>query len=123
VINANGTAGNDTILAFESAGHGLVQIGDGSVLLDASGMSKLALNGLGGEDTLRLQNGQGQLPVVLDGGEGNDLLFGGNFGDKLLGGPGNDVVQGGQGADNIFPGRRRRHLRLESGRRQRRHRG
>ena len=104
VINANGTAGNDTILAFESAGHGMVQIGDGSVLLDASGMSKLALNGLGGEDTLRLQNGQGQLPVVLDGGEGNDLLFGGNFGDKLLGGPGNDVVQGGQGADNIFLG-------------------
>jgi Ca2+-binding RTX toxin-like protein len=42
----------------------------------------------------------------IDGGAGNDSLFGGGGGaaDTILGGAGNDVIDGGGGADSVFGG-------------------
>jgi phospholipase/lecithinase/hemolysin len=40
--------------------------------------------------------------VILDGGAGNDLLFGGWAGDILRGDTGNDFLFGGQGADTLL---------------------
>ncbi|MEL7098212.1 MAG: calcium-binding protein [Pseudomonadota bacterium] len=41
----------------------------------------------------------------VDGGAGNDTLFGGNLGDNLLGGDDNDLIAGRAGDDTLFGGR------------------
>ena len=40
--------------------------------------------------------------VTLDGGEGDDILFGSPFADKLLGSLGDDRLTGNQGNDSLF---------------------
>jgi hypothetical protein len=42
--------------------------------------------------------------VVLDGGEGNDVLSGDQQDDFLDGGAGDDVLQGGAGSDTLYGG-------------------
>jgi Ca2+-binding RTX toxin-like protein len=44
------------------------------------------------------------LPVLIDGGNGNDHLKGGAGGDTLLGGPGKDHLGGGRGNDLLDGG-------------------
>ena len=40
--------------------------------------------------------------TVLDGGAGNDCLYGGRRDDVLHGGSGNDFIWGGDGADSLY---------------------
>jgi len=55
-----------------------------------------------GRDTL---NASGlSTPVMIDGGEGNDLLWGGRGDDLLVGGSGHDLIWGGGGADILLGG-------------------
>jgi Ca2+-binding RTX toxin-like protein len=79
--------------------------------------------GLGGNDTLTIDDLNGQMPPahllggdgddiltgsasddVLDGGPGNDTLFGRDGNDVLIGGPGNDKLIGGRGTDQLLGG-------------------
>ena len=46
----------------------------------------------------------GKIGVTLDGGAGNDKLYGSNFNDTLKGGVGNDEIAGGKGNDAITGG-------------------
>ncbi|MFV3334858.1 retention module-containing protein [Pseudomonas sp. NY15437] len=39
---------------------------------------------------------------ILEGGAGNDLMFGQGGNDKLIGGPGDDILYGGTGADEFI---------------------
>ncbi|MCP1651147.1 retention module-containing protein [Pseudomonas nitroreducens] len=39
---------------------------------------------------------------ILEGGPGNDLMFGQGGNDKLIGGPGDDIMYGGTGADEFI---------------------
>ena len=85
--------------------------------------SLIRVFGLGGNDTIRIDDLNGAMPSanlfggdgddtltgsrsddLLDGGPGNDSLFGGAGNDRLLGGPGNDTLVGGQGADVLIGG-------------------
>jgi Ca2+-binding RTX toxin-like protein len=43
-------------------------------------------------------------PVMTDGGEGNDLIWGGSGDDLLVGGAGNDLIWGGEGSDVLLGG-------------------
>ena len=45
-----------------------------------------------------------RIPVVLDGGRGNDTLEGGEGDDRLIGGAGNDTLEGGEGDDKLIGG-------------------
>jgi Ca2+-binding RTX toxin-like protein len=59
------------------------------------------LNGAVGNDNLKdlsLANG------TLDGGAGNDFMFGSDGNDTLPGGSGNDEVDGEGGSDNVWGG-------------------
>ena len=40
----------------------------------------------------------------IDGGQGNDLLFGNSGEDQLSGGEGSDYLEGGHGSDKLFGG-------------------
>ena len=54
--------------------------------------------GLDGNDTIRLVETNGSLPVAtLFGGSGNDTLIGGSGADALHGQDGNDQLNGGGG--------------------------
>jgi Ca2+-binding RTX toxin-like protein len=57
-----------------------------------------------GNDVLDARNraNNAVLPVSLDGGEGDDLIYGGAGNDKLKGGNGADVVNGRGGGDTIY---------------------
>jgi len=76
----------------------------------SAGASTLFLNGFGGDDNLFVSSNAelGSTGVVIDGGEGDDIL---SADATLLGGPGNDTfivpvgansIDGGSGADTIL---------------------
>ena len=60
------------------------------------------IDGGAGNDTL--YGGPGGGDDVLAGGPGNDRLYGGRGADRLAGGPGDDRLAGGQGADTFVFG-------------------
>ena len=65
---------------------------------------RLAVNGLGGDDTLGAGDPRDLVAVTIDGGTGNDTINGGDGADTLLGGDGNDSIDGNRGNDTAFMG-------------------
>lgn len=62
----------------------------------------VVLTGEGGDDRLSVAESV-EAPARLDGGPGNDVLYGGAYADLLLGGDGNDVLVG-RGGDDVLVG-------------------
>jgi Ca2+-binding RTX toxin-like protein len=63
----------------------------------------ISVFGLGGNDTLRLDETNGPLPgAQMFGGSGNDTLTGGSGADALHGQDGNDLLSGGAGSDFLL---------------------
>jgi hypothetical protein len=67
-------------------------------------ISSLAVDGGGGNDRIRIDDGNGAfttvIPTTIDGGAGNDTLLGGAGAETLLGGDGNDAIDGNGGNDS-----------------------
>jgi Ca2+-binding RTX toxin-like protein len=59
--------------------------------------------GLGGDDTIDASALPVGASIVLDGGDGDDVLIGGAGNDVLVGGPGVDVLDGGLGDNVLIP--------------------
>jgi Ca2+-binding RTX toxin-like protein len=57
----------------------------------------------GGNDKVTATN-MTSISVFVDGGAGNDVIFGGRAADTILGGDGNDTISGSKGADLIRGG-------------------
>jgi Ca2+-binding RTX toxin-like protein len=100
-VGVNGSAGADAFTVTESVGHAIVSSLAFGVSVDASGMGSLLVRGLGGDDTIQALSGQGPLPIRLEGGDGNDEIFGGFISETIVGGAGDDLVDGGGGADVV----------------------
>lgn len=107
--NISGTAGDDTISAFQYDNGAVTFYGlDGNdTLTGASGDDHLY--GGAGNDTLYGNNGDdilvgGEGNDYLSGGDGNDTLTGGIGDDNLYGGSGNDILNGGVGNDVLGGG-------------------
>jgi Ca2+-binding RTX toxin-like protein len=67
--------------------------------------ARIQVFGLGGNDTLALNEASGALPEAhLFGGPGNDTLTGGSGGDQLFGQAGTDTLLGRGGFDLLFGG-------------------
>jgi Ca2+-binding RTX toxin-like protein len=56
-----------------------------------------------------------EAPVGIDGGPGDDVLYGGSSNDTLLGATGDDVLHGRGGADQLAPGKGTDYLFGDSG--------
>ncbi len=106
----NGTASDDVIEVIVSSGKLQVRNGAGTVIeqVNSAGITKVAVNGGGGNDFIRLGRGDGTLmPNVtstLSGGAGNDTIIGGVKADQIFGGNNNDRLDGRAGADLISGG-------------------
>ncbi len=59
--------------------------------------------GLGGDDTIDASTLPVGASIVLDGGDGDDVLLGGAGDDVLIGGPGTDLLDGGLGDNVLIP--------------------
>ncbi|MGE5518197.1 MAG: tandem-95 repeat protein [Bacteroidota bacterium] len=91
VDTLNATSGNDAILAQQG----------GTTRL--SGIE--VINAGDGDDVVDMTNAYANYgDMTIDGGAGNDVLFGQNGNDTLIGGTGNDTLNGGAGADTVLGG-------------------
>ncbi|HET6576045.1 MAG TPA: calcium-binding protein [Fimbriiglobus sp.] len=99
---------NSIAISRDAAGNVLVNGGAVRVLGDSPAVANTAqvqVFGLGGNDTITLDEANGALPRVnLFGGTGNDVLTGGSGGDLLFGQSGNDTLLGKGGTDLLFGG-------------------
>src|SRR5262249_2561913 len=88
---------NTIVVSRDAAGailvnNGAVTIQGGPATIFNTGV--IQISGLGGNDTLSLNEANGALPrAIIDGGAGNDILMGGAGNDTLTGGAGNDIYR------------------------------
>jgi hypothetical protein len=124
-----GSAGNDFIRHAMRDGALIVDlVGDGRINVAAEGVTVLAAQLAAGDDKIddfsallieQAAEDAGEagappaegeagvytalaLPLVAEGGDGNDWLLGGSVGDQFDGGPGNDTFSGLDGEDDYF---------------------
>jgi Ca2+-binding RTX toxin-like protein len=109
VLTVTGDAQNNTLtVGRDAAGH--INVNGGAVAIKGgtptvANVSLIQVFGLGGNDTLQLDETNGALPKAnLFGGDGNDVLIGGSGNDQLFGQAGNDTLLGKGGDDLLFGG-------------------
>jgi Ca2+-binding RTX toxin-like protein len=99
---------NQIVISRNAAGQILINGGAVAVVggvPTVANTSQIRVFGLGGNDTITLNEANGALPsAALFGGTGNDSLTGGSGADQLFGQSGNDVLLGRGGFDLLFGG-------------------
>src|SRR3954454_4147570 len=99
---------NAMAISRDAAGRILVNGGAVAVLggtPTVANTTRITLFGLGGNDTLTLNEANGALPAAqLFGGAGNDTLTGGSGADQVFGQGGNDTLLGKGANDALFGG-------------------
>src|SRR4249920_2476911 len=109
VLSVFGDALDNTITVSRDAA-GTILINGGAVVIQGgtatvANTSLIQGFGLGGNDTITLNESNGALPRAnLFGGDGNDTLTGGSGNDQLFGQAGNDILLGKGGDDFLFGG-------------------
>ena len=99
---------NSVLVSRNSAGQlfvngGAVGVAGGTPTV--ANVQLIQVFGLGGNDTIRLDEANGALPrAVLFAGGDNDTVTGGSGGDQLFGQSGNDTLLGKGGFDALFGG-------------------
>lgn len=103
LIYINGTSGNDTIsVAKTNLGFTVRMNNKVSPNLDAT--SRILVYGGDGHDKITLPASI-SISAIVDGGKGNDSIWGGNGADVLRGGDGNDVIYARGGSDIVYGGK------------------
>src|SRR3954467_1603430 len=109
LMSVFGDALDNTITVSPDAA-GTILINGGAVVIQGgtatvANTSLIQGFGLGGNDTITLNERNGALPRAnLFGGDGNDTLIGGSGNDQLFGQAGNDTLLGKGGFDFLFGG-------------------
>jgi Ca2+-binding RTX toxin-like protein len=109
VLTVIGDALDNTITISRNAA-GTILVNGGAVPIlggtaTVANTSLIAGFGLGGNDTITLDESNGALPRAnLFGGAGDDVLTGGSGGDQLFGQSGDDTLLGKGGFDFLFGG-------------------
>jgi Ca2+-binding RTX toxin-like protein len=104
-LRVAGDGASDKLTLFSDSANLVLDVGaDGTIdfTFPRSSFTTVDVTAGGGDDEFRVVGALDGLAV--DGGAGNDTLFGGNGADTLSGGSGNDLVDGNQGADTISLG-------------------
>ena len=106
-VTVHGTGGDDIAVIIGDASG--VTVAGLTAQVDLTGtegaLDTLTVNGGAGDDVLDASSlAPGAVRLVLNGGEGDDVIIGSDGDDYLFGGPGNDVIIGGLGNDVIDGG-------------------
>lgn len=81
-------------------GPGCTRISDYAARCSAAGITSIKVSA--GKARDRVENASAPVPLTIDGGDGDDVLFGGSRDDTITGGPGADVMRGGPGNDTLL---------------------
>jgi Ca2+-binding RTX toxin-like protein len=107
LVNVNGTDGPDTmqIVLAPLTNYARVYVSGYTIPVDVNGALTLRVNGLGGPDTITGGNAIAALniPIILDGGDGDDMIIGTDAADTIYGGAGTNTIIGGRGNDILYP--------------------
>ena len=103
-LQITGDSANNKIALFNQAASIAIDLGaDGTAefTADRTAFTKVEVKGGNGDDELTVANAGGalDLPITLDGGNGNDSLRGAAGAETLIGGSGDDFADGNIGAD------------------------
>jgi Ca2+-binding RTX toxin-like protein len=107
VVTVNATNGDDVAVISGDAGGISVQglAAQVSITGAEGGLDQLHVNGGAGDDVIEASGvAVGSIGLVLDGGEGNDVIIGSAGNDVLIGGPGDDILIGNGGNDTFIAG-------------------
>jgi Ca2+-binding RTX toxin-like protein len=106
VVTTNGTAGDDAVTVNSTNGTATVSgLAAGVGITGVAVGDRLQINGLGGNDVIDASTTiAGTIQMLLDGGDGDDVLLGGDGDDVLIGGDGADVLFSGDGDNVLFGG-------------------
>src|SRR4029077_15112567 len=104
-VTVNGTAGNDFITIANA--NGAVNVSglaaQVSIARADGGLDQLTVAGGLGDDVIDAGSlAAGQIMLTLNGGDGNDVLFGSRGNDTVIGGRGNDTSFMGSGNDRFI---------------------
>jgi Ca2+-binding RTX toxin-like protein len=109
ILSVHGDGAANTITVSRDAA-GALFVNGGAVVVrggipTVANTTRISVFGLGGDDTITLDEGNGALAGAnLFGGVGNDTLTGGSGADRLYGQTGNDTLLGKGGNDQSFGG-------------------
>ena len=103
LLAVGGTDGADSFNLVPGGSNRIKVLMGGKSVGTFAGAGRIAVYGLGGNDTIHLA-GSIRTPAWLDGGDGNDRLMGAKGNDVLMGGAGDDQLNGAQGADILIGG-------------------
>ena len=109
ILTVSGDNANNTITISRNAA-GAILVNGGAITVKGgtptvANTTLIQVFGLGGNDTITLDEANGALPRAnLFGGEGNDVATGGSGADLLFGQGGNDTLLGKGGIDQLFGG-------------------
>jgi Ca2+-binding RTX toxin-like protein len=105
-VTVNGTSGNDVItLTIDNGALVISGLASKIVVEHFDFNDTIHIAGLGGDDVIDASGiGANGPKLILDGGDGADVLIGGAGNDTLLGGAGDDVLIGGPGQDVLDGG-------------------
>jgi len=99
-----GTSGPDAIQVTETNGRVTAAVNQQSWSFSSSQVNAIQVDGYEGNDVILLNTPGSNLPALLNGGSGNDLLWADAGNATLIAGPGNDFLIGGGGADRLYGG-------------------
>ena len=104
VLTVTGTNLNDAITVSKNAAGQVAVNDDGAAHTYAwTSVNKVVVNSLGGSDSVTGQNSMNK-PMVVHGGDGDDVIYGGGGNDSLFGDNGNDRIDGRSGNDDEHGG-------------------
>jgi len=105
-VTINGTSGDDVItLSIENGALVIDGLASRVVVNHFDPNDTLTIAGLGGDDVIDASAiGTNGPKLVLQGGDGADVIIGGAGNDTLDGGAGDDVLNGGPGQDVLIGG-------------------
>jgi uncharacterized delta-60 repeat protein len=97
VLRISGSQRGDVIRLRRENGRILISGVAGS--FDPATFSGVVIDGNAGDDVIDASIAS--VPVTVNGGDGNDVIYGGAKADALSGGNGNDTIFGGGGSDTL----------------------